>query len=171
MRILIDGYNYLHFLQEEHKGVNLTDFEGAREKLISLMSQYRKYKPNTIIIVFDGTHSYNCYRSKESQRGVTVFFSAQGERADDVLMDLASCGDLVVTADREIRDFVEKNGAESIIPADFHQKVSMASMMGAEKEECDNDDPYIRPVSTKKKGNPKRKSKKARKAERYLRKL
>ncbi|MBF0274654.1 MAG: NYN domain-containing protein [Nitrospinae bacterium] len=170
MNIIIDGYNYFHFLLEK-SGDSIPDFERGREKIIDRLAQYRKYKPNTITVVFDGTDSYNLYRSNNSQQGIKVLFSAQGEKADDVIMDIADYGDLIVTADREIRDFVENNGAESITPQEFDAKVTMSLLMGGTVKEDDNDDAYRRPISTKKKGNPKRMSKKERKANKFLHKL
>jgi len=170
MNIIIDGYNYFHFLLGKTNDP-MPDFEKGREKIINKLAQYRKYKPNNITVVFDGTDSSNLYRSNNSQQGIKVLFSAQGEKADDVIMDLADYGDLVVTADREIRNFVEGNGAESITPLEFDNKVTMSLMMGGSVKDDDGGDAYMRPVSTKKKGNPKRKSKKERRANKFLKKL
>lgn len=167
MHIIIDGYNYLHAIRNIGH-LDLMGLEREREKLIQRLAIYRSYKPNLITVVFDGTESLNLYRGREDHHGMKIIFSAQGENADEVIMEIAEPGNLIVTADREIIEDVVSNGAETIVPLEFDQRVSMASMMAGEETDDNYDD---RPTTTKKKGNPRKKSKKERRKNRLLNQL
>jgi len=167
MHILIDGYNYLHAIRNVGN-LDAAGFERERDKLVQRFATYRYYRPNDITVVFDGTESLNLYRGREDHQGIKVVFSAQGENADRVIMEKAEPGNLVVTADREIIEHVLANGAETIPPLEFDQRVAMAAMMDGGEKDDDYDD---RPTTTKKKGNPRRKSKKERRKNRFLDKL
>ncbi len=169
MHILVDGYNYLCAIRGAGvlRSLNL-DME--REKLIETFALYRRYRHNPVTLVFDGEESPNLYRSSSMHAGVKVIYSAQGEKADDVIMEMVQPMDLVVTADRQIISSVQRQGAEFITPRDFSGKLEMLLMMqGNEKDETDDYDDS--PITTKKKGNPKRRSKADRRKNRFLRNI
>ncbi len=169
MHIIVDGYNYLCAIKGADI-LNSLNLDEERQKLIEQFALYKRYRHNPVTMVYDGEGGVNIYRSSNSYLGVKVIYSAQGEKADDVIMEMVEPMDLVITADRQIISSIQRQGAEFITPRDFASKLEMLLMMeGGDKEEDDGYD--NKPITTKKKGNPKRRSKKERKKERFLRNI
>ncbi len=79
--ILVDGYNII-FAWEELNKVAKVNIDGARDKLLDIMSNYQGYKGNTVIVVFD---AYNVNRHKETiykHNNIYVVFTKEAETAD-----------------------------------------------------------------------------------------
>jgi predicted RNA-binding protein with PIN domain len=102
-----------------------------------------------------------------------VVFSRRGETADEaILRRLSDAGDgtVVVTSDRELERSALKTGAEVVGVEEFAAKVLEALEPGAMEE--DGEETCEEPtLSTHKRGNPRRASRRARRRSAVLRKL
>lgn len=79
--ILVDGYNII-FAWDELKEIASKNIDGARDRLLDILSNYQGYKDNTVIVVFD---AYNVNRHKETiykHNNVYVVFTKAAETAD-----------------------------------------------------------------------------------------
>lgn len=79
--VLVDGYNII-FAWDELKNIASKNIDGARDRLLDIMSNYQGYKDNTVIVVFD---AYNVNRHKETvykHNNVYVIFTKAAETAD-----------------------------------------------------------------------------------------
>lgn len=109
MKIIIDGYNLMYRM--EITGT----LERKREKMIDELTQFLSVNPNEMLVVFDGTNNPSAHRGKEVKNGIKIFYSAQGETADDYIMDMIekrtgkAKTHLVVSSDRKITNFAVKH--------------------------------------------------------------
>lgn len=172
-KIIVDGYNLLHASSNLNTGSG--DFlEKARNRLIEKLGQYKKLKRASITVVFDGWQGGLPMESREMMRGIKITYSKLGEKADQVIMRMIADSSqeiIVVSSDREIRDFAEKYNFLSVSSSEFLEKLEMAAfleMKGGDEEEYEQDE---RKVSTRKKGNPKKLPKAERKKRAKLKKL
>lgn len=173
LEVIIDGYNLLNgspslgFSQSEH-------LESARNRLIEKLDKYKRQKNVTITVVFDGWKGGSVTQSRDIMRGIKIIYSKLGEKADEVIKRMVtnpSIEMVVVSSDREIRNFAESNNIMSISSTEFDQKLEMASYF--EMKGCyDQDDDYKETkATTNKKGNPKKLPKSERKRRAKLKKL
>jgi len=72
--VLVDGYNII-FAWEELKDIASKNIDGARDRLLDIMSNYQGYKDNTVIVVFD---AYNVNRHKETIYKHNNIYSSDG---------------------------------------------------------------------------------------------
>ena len=163
MDIIIDGYNLLN--ASSFYLVRGGDWEQARQRLMKQLQKYQSLKGHKITLVFDGWKHGWPTEQWEQQGNIQVIFSRQGERADEVIKRMVCQGKgspLVVTSDREIIQAVEQAGAQAVSSAEFEGKLQMAAYLSAKGGgEC-YDESLDKPISTRKKGNPRRLSRKER---------
>ncbi len=79
--VLVDGYNII-FAWDELKELANDNIDGARDKLLDIMSNYQGYKGCTVIVVFD---AYNVKRHTETvykHDNVFVVYTRAAETAD-----------------------------------------------------------------------------------------
>ena len=79
--VLVDGYNII-FAWDELKELAKDNIDGARDKLLDIMSNYQGYKGCTVIVVFD---AYNVKRHTETvykHDNVYVVYTRAAETAD-----------------------------------------------------------------------------------------
>ena len=79
--LLVDGYNII-FAWDDLKELAKTNIDGARDRLIDILSNYQGYKDNTVIVVFD---AYNVKRHTETiykHHNIYVVFTKEAETAD-----------------------------------------------------------------------------------------
>lgn len=79
--VLVDGYNII-FAWDELKEIAKTNIDGARDKLLDIMSNYQGYQGNTVIVVFD---AYNVKRHSETiykHDNIFVVYTKEAETAD-----------------------------------------------------------------------------------------
>lgn len=120
--IVIDGYNFLHASHgTDHDWMDL-DLEAAREAIVNFLATRRRPRREKVTVVFDGSAVGGV---RHGQRGgVEIIFSEPGVTADEVICRMAKDSPnprsfLVVTADREIREYVLALGAKVIGPRTF----------------------------------------------------
>ncbi len=171
-RIVVDGYNLMMAGQGMNRGM-LRDLEKAREGLINKLAGYKKITANKITVVFDGSLEGGIYPKKTKIAGIDVVFSRHPQKADDVIKAAAGKsggGLIVVTSDNALARTVERAGCTTISSPEFMDKVEYAAIAEL-KGDTGEEDYSQRPPGTKKKGNPRRASKKERKRRARLRKL
>lgn len=118
MTIVIDAYNFI-------KHISGKTFISDKEidDWIKKFKEYIRLKNNRIVLVFDAGPSV--YQSQDVFGRLVVIYSGQKESADDVikswLMKWRDVESLVVTSDREIRDFASRLDVVSVSSDDFYK--------------------------------------------------
>lgn len=171
IHIVVDGYNLIR-QSPSLSTIDALDLQRGREELIKRLSQYRKIKRHPITVVFDGWRGENPHQVKEKERGINIIFSRYGEKADDIIKRIAAKEReriVVVTSDHEVADFSQRHGAAIINSRDFEMRMEIAFYSHTKGVEEYNQ-PLSR-ISTKKKGSPRRLSKRERRNKVKIRKL
>ena len=168
LHVLIDGYN----LMAKMDGLR-GNLEAQRERFLQALSQYRAQKYHEVIVVFDGEKGGWGTESHERTMGIIIVFSRLGEKADDVIKKMVRDDDVeytVITSDKEVASFAETYGHTAIPSEDFIPKLRIRGNLTSGEWKAEDDDDY-RPVTVKKKGNPHKLSKAARKRKQKLERL
>lgn len=134
MLIIIDGYNLIRTVSGLDAGTK------SRDNLISILGRYKTIKGYEMKVVFDGAtygRGEQPFSPTQVISGIEVIFSGMGSDADTVIKKLASQrrdpGNIcVVTADREIIDFVKRCGNTVLDPERFYRKI--LNTLNIEKE-------------------------------------
>ncbi len=160
MRWLVDGYNVIRCDPglAAHEGESL---EAGRDALCRLLAATARTSGDQFTVVFDGARGGG---TALGSGGVRVVFSRAQERADDVLARLASAGVAVVSTDREVQKAAARAGAIAITADDFLARI--LAPPNPDKDEAEDE-----ALREPKRGNPRRLSKKARAAERALKRI
>lgn len=149
--------------------------EEGRKGLIRQLADYRKSMGYIITVVFDGWIGGSLYEEHVREKGVHVIYSKRGEKADEVIKRLAQKKGkqiVVITSDRDIAETVARCGGITLDSIDFETKISPYRLQSFTKSSfCDKQDDHIVKNTTKKKGPSHRLSKRARQAEKVLKKL
>jgi len=167
MHLIIDGYNLLHVGRSPK---SLADLERERERLVSLLSAYRRQRPCDITVVFDGWQGGWITEQKERDKGIDLVFSKRGERADEVIKRMVMAkgsGVVVVTSDREISRFAERMAVTSIPSEQFLPRIEQTALR-PQREKLTEEE---RAEGEKKKGPSRRLSKRERRKRAALKKL
>jgi predicted RNA-binding protein with PIN domain len=140
----------------------------VRESFIEALVQYRKRTGHHIVVVFDAWRAGSTRASRSASGGVTIIYSAHGEKADTRIKKIISQDDthwIVVTSDREIQTHAWSHGAVPIESEQFVDKLQSHRSAGDyELLEDDYDEP-------RRKGRARQPSKKQKAIERALKKL
>jgi hypothetical protein len=137
MDIIIDGYNLI----ASEQGLR-GPLEHKRRALVQQLARYQKAKGFVISVVFDGWKAGQVNEVSEKADGVTVIYSRQGEKADDVVVRLArqrGSGCVVVSSDREVRKGIEKFGATAVHAGEFNQILRQLDEPGRGDEGYESD--------------------------------
>ena len=162
MHWLVDGYNVIRrepALAERER----ESLEAGRQALCRLLSNAARVSGDRFTVVFDGSRAGGSFSGGP---GVHAIFSSARETADHVLARMATAGAAVVSNDREVRRAAARARAIAITADEFLSRLERAGRVrGSEKddEEAGRSQP--------KKGNPRRLSKKDRRAARALGRL
>src|SRR5438128_11384668 len=166
MRWLIDGYNVIR-RDPELRAREAESLEAGRRALLHLIARARRGLQDELTVVFDGAR----IAAGATKAGrIRVVFSRPPLTADDELMRLARqlrSGAVVVTSDRKIQDTARRAGSAVLTAEQFLEALEVPESLSAPDIKDDSDG---EPVRTKR-GNPRRLSKKARKAQRALGRL
>lgn len=166
-RILIDGFNLIH-------GGSFQRTPGDDEvaSLVELLRRYKRLKGHAITVILDGYLEGMPLEKSERVKGIGLIYSKLGEKADQVIERLVARGAgscVVITSDRALAESVEAKGAVVMESQEFAERLRMVEFL--EMKGGDVEEPPQGPIHTRKKGNPRRKSKKERARARSLRKL
>jgi predicted RNA-binding protein with PIN domain len=166
MRWLVDGYNVIR-RDPDLRAREAESLESGRRALAHLIARARRALQDEFTVVFDGARTGN---TVPTAGRIRVVFSRPPLTADDELMRLARqlrSGAAVVSSDRKIQDAARRAGcavltAEQFLDAlDVPERVPEPAIKEEPEEEMDRG----------KRGNPRRLSKKARRAQRALGRL
>lgn len=79
--LFVDGYNIINSWQRL-KAIKDVDFEGARDKLIDILAEYKHYSEIEIILVFDAHLVTGNMGTVTVRNGLEVVYTKEGETAD-----------------------------------------------------------------------------------------
>ncbi len=171
MRIVIDGYNLIPAIPELRRVLH-QDLEAGREGLLEMLRSYRR---NSVVnpritVVFDGK-SHHDHGGGKNAGGIEVLFSRH-EIADALILRLLKDhykGAVLVTSDRALGEAAAPFASAIMRTGEFRDLLYQAAFMEGDAPE---DEPTRTPKrDTKKKGNPRRASKKERRRNRQLKNL
>jgi len=170
LNLIIDGYNLIRQSPGLSR-IDAGDLQAGREALLERLAAYRRARPqHKITVVFDGWLAGERQEGRDLYQGIAVIFSRRGEKADEVIKRLLakeSKGTVVVSSDREIRDFADGRGATWVTAHQF--EMLYLSGAGGGEGEVAQEPPSLRGPA--KKGPARRPSKRQRQRQQRLRKL
>lgn len=171
MRWLVDGYNVIR-RDPELRAREAESLESGRRALVHLIARARRALQDEFTVVFDGARIGG---ATPTAGRIRVVFSRPPQTADDELIRLArrgGSGAVVVSSDRKIQDAARRAGSAVLSAEQFVE--ALEAREGADgpptadphqKDEPEED------AAREKRGNPRRLSKKARRAQRALGRL
>src|SRR5881409_3741134 len=166
MRWLIDGYNVIR-RSPELRAREAESLEAGRRALLHLLARAHRGPRDEFTVVFDGARVSG---GAPAEGRIRVIFSRPPLTADDELMRLArqrKSGAVVVSSDRKIQDAARRSGSAVLTAEQFLEALEVPESSSAPDIKDDSDGEPVRA----KHGNPRRPSKKARKAQRALGRL
>ena len=104
-----------------------------------MLEQYKEKRRHKLIVVFDGKGHGNSSEARAA--GIDVVFSRQDLDADEEIKRMVSNSEnprhiTVITADRDIEQYVKKYGCKVVEPQAFYRdmKKKVARLQASEKE-------------------------------------
>ncbi len=172
LHLLIDGYNLIRRSPELAR-LDREDLARGREALLARLAAYRCVKAHRITVVFDGAGAPVGLPERDRKAGIRVLFSRGGETADRLIARLAREereSALVVTSDAALQRAVSSSGAAVVSVEEFATRLELALGGGGAVDDSPKDFEEHR-IVTRKKGNPRRASKRERRTRRQTEKL
>jgi predicted RNA-binding protein with PIN domain len=169
MRWLVDGYNVIR-RDPDLRGREAESLEAGRRALLGLIARADRAIRDEFTVVFDGARLTG---STPTSGRIRVVFSRPPATADDELMRLARqlrSGAVVVSSDRKVQDAARRAGSAVLTAEQFLDALEAPEMANRSNAPDSKDDSDHDPAREKR-GNPRRLSKKARKAQRALGRL
>ena len=153
--LIVDGYNLLGVSARGSVRVGKGG-DVLRETLLEDLRKYQQRMGFHITVVFDAWRRVGTCQSQEHRAGVTVIFSRQGERADDVIQRMArkfqeEC--VVISSDQEVMNVARAHGALVLRSQEFLPKLCLPPPTSSIR---DVDDKEFQDRRLKKKGNPRK---------------
>ncbi|MBN2569648.1 MAG: NYN domain-containing protein [Deltaproteobacteria bacterium] len=176
MHIIIDGYNLIR-QSDSLKRFEKLSLEEGRNELIRRMVSYKRLKGHKITIVFDGWIGGSPNEERTREGGITVMYSRQGEKADEVIKRLVRKKEgeevVVVTSDGGVVSAISRTSGVTISSPEFEDKVRMEEeeVLLLEKGMLTEEDENDSLPGTRKKGPSRRISKRERLRQKRFKKL
>lgn len=151
-------------------GISHKDLKKQRDELVDSLIAYRKKKGHEITVVFDGWKTGEFQESRSKTGGVTVIYSRLGEKADSVIKGIIGSerrGWIVITSDRDISDHAWKYGAVPVSSENFTRIFTKHKQDYPANEEYED----MEYQEHRRKGSPRKLSKKEKAIRRALSKL
>ena len=170
MRWLVDGYNVIR-RDPELRAREAESLETGRRALLHLLARAHGTPGDTFIVVFDGARLSGGAPTTTGR--IRVLFSRPPKTADDELMRLSrelGNGAVVVSSDRKVQDAARRAGSAVLAAEQFLEALEAPATPAGPETVNIKDDSEAEPARDKR-GNPRRLSKKARKAQRALGRL
>lgn len=168
MRWLIDGYNLIR-RDPDLRAREAESLEAGRRALLHLLARAYRDLSEEVIVVFDGARVAG---GAPPTGRIRAMFSRPPRTADDELMRLArqwKSGAVVVSSDRKIQDAAHRSGSAVLTADQFLEGLTFREDPAVEGLK-DLAAPDVEP-QREKRGNPRRLSKRARRARRALGRL
>lgn len=177
--LIIDGYNVLGAMGLPPEKV-VGKGEVHRDQFVTRLGLYSQAIQCPVTVVFDAWRQRGHMRQTSHQSGVTVLYSAEGERADQVIQQfIRQYGkeSAVVSSDLEVSNVARAFGAFVIRSQEFlgrlqkgSQRQTMSgSSLGKPESKDEDSDLVIR--AKDKKGNPRKLPKKLRQRNRIMKRF
>ncbi len=139
MDIIIDGYNVIFKISELGYSTEKCDIEVLRNRLLTLLEQYKETRKHKLIVVFDGQSHGNSLETRAA--GIDVVFSRHDLDADEEIKRMVSDSEnprhiTVITSDRDIEQYVKRYGCKVVEPLSFYRDIKnkVAHIQAAEQE-------------------------------------
>jgi len=166
MRWLVDGYNVVR-RDPELRAREAESLEAGRRALLHLLARAPAARRDEFTVVFDGARISG---GAPAAGRIRVVFSRPPATADDELIRLArqlGNGAIVVSSDRKVQDAARRAG-RAVLTAEQFLDALEAPETPPRSDPPDSKDDSDHEPAREKRGNPRRLSKKARKAQRAL---
>ena len=133
--LIVDGYNVVHAWPELKRILQTRGLEGARDRLVHVLSEYAAHTGIRVTVVFDSHERTDSAEPPQVIDGVTVRFGNRTASADHVIERLAQAssrrGDArqvtVATGDRLQRALVGAMGVATISAEALADEVAQAT--------------------------------------------
>ncbi|MFV0517024.1 MAG: NYN domain-containing protein [Aminipila sp.] len=141
--LLVDGYNII-FAWKDLKEVATVSLEGARQKLMDILCNYKGYKSDTeIILVFDAYKVEGGKGSVMDYNNIHVIYTREAETADQYIeRSVHKMGrnvDITVaTSDNQIQMIIWGDGARKISAKDFEEEIELINEKIRQSEYLNN---------------------------------
>lgn len=162
-QIIVDGYNVIR-ADPRLQALEQVSLQHARETLVRTLASSPRLVNDRLMVVFDGREGQRSHIQRQRMGRVDLVFSRRGQTADDVIVEqasaLATSGRVVVVSnDVQVRENCRAAGCE--VSASENLLDQMPGRIRPRQSE--GEDEY-RPgtLSTEKKGNARRSSRRAR---------
>ncbi len=162
--IIIDGYNLT--------GTAHDNLDAVRSDLIRSLQTYSKKKGHDVTVVFDGWKDGRAAETKTKLANITVIYTRLGDTADRVIKNMISSSSIswiVISSDREVYDYAEKNDHSAVSSGEFEHKLYSALGHSQDSSFPDNrhsddemmlyEEEYEDDLPARHKGNPRKMSK------------
>ena len=177
--LIIDGYNVLGAMGLPPQRV-VGQGEVHRDQFVTRLGLYGQAIRCPVTVIFDAWRQPGGLRQATHQTGVTVMYSSEGERADQVIQQLIrqhGKETAVVSSDLEVTNVARAFGAFVIRSQEFltrlqkgsQQKTSVPASRGTPASNDEREDVMTR--AKNKKGNPRKLPKKLRQRNRIMKRF
>ena len=127
--LLVDGYNII-FAWEELKSLAESNIDGARGKLMDVLCNYKGYKKNIVILVFDGYKVQGNIGEISKYHNLYVVYTKEAETADQYIEktvhDISKKYDVrVATSDAMEQMIIMGQGARRVSASELHDEISL----------------------------------------------
>jgi uncharacterized protein len=161
-QIIIDGYNVIR-ADPRLQSLEQVSLQTARDVLVRTLASSPRLSNDRILVVFDGRGGTRGHIHSHRVGRIDTMYSARGQTADDVIVEqagvLAQTGRVVVVSnDVEVRERCRAEGCEVSASGNLLDQIP-GRPRKAVPEQDDLDSPTL---STVKRGNPRRTSKRDR---------
>lgn len=128
--LLVDGYNII-FAWDDLKKIAADNLDLARSMLINALANYRGYKQNNVILVFDAYKLKGNTGSVEDASGISVVYTKEAETADMYIEKTThqlakNCRVRVATSDGAEQMIILGSGAFRMSAAELYEEIKMA---------------------------------------------
>jgi predicted RNA-binding protein with PIN domain len=129
--LIVDGYNVI-FAWDDLKCLAEDNINAAKDKLISLLSNYRGITGEEILLVFDGYKVKENKGSSAIAEDIKVVHTKEGETADSYIErytheNAKSKNITVATSDGLIQTVTRGNGCLVISSRELHERMEAAA--------------------------------------------
>ena len=129
--LLVDGYNII-FSFFYLKDLSKVNIEGARGKLMDILSNYQGYKKNTVILVFDGYKVQGNVEEVMKYHNIYVVYTKEAETADQYIeKTVQEIGRkhhvMVATSDALEQMIILGQGAQRLSARELREQIELVS--------------------------------------------
>jgi predicted RNA-binding protein with PIN domain len=163
--IIVDGYNVIR-ADARLQSFERVSLEHARDVLVRTLSSSPRLANDDVLVVFDGRFGTRTHVHGQTRGRIRLLYSARGQTADDVIVQEArnlarSASVVVVTNDVEVREHCRAEGCE--VSGSENLLTQLPGARNPARVSREEDVDYPSSVSTEKRGNPRRSSRRERK--------